>query len=96
MGDLTPEQRAAWQALWDRHTEARTQHPHGTWAQRWLPGVCQHPEVRCVHGDEIIHRGWRRVACLVCGRSLDRDLPPLCWFTGTPHPSGLADEDDCG
>lgn len=86
MGDLTAEQRAAYRALWDRHTLARTG-PYGTWAQRWLPRVCKHPDVRCVHGDEIIARGFRRVACRVCGRSLRRDLPRLCWFTGTPHPS---------
>lgn len=84
MAELTPEQRAAYQALWDRMTEAR-RGPSGTWAQRWLPRVCKHEDTRCVHGDEIIDRGFRRVACRVCGRSLDRPLPPVCWFTGTPH-----------
>lgn len=73
------------QAHWDRMTEARTKHPHGTWSQRWLPWVCEHDEVRCVHGDEIIARGFRRVACLVCGRSLNEPLPRLCWFTGEQH-----------
>ncbi len=73
------------QAQWDRMAEARTEHPHGTWVQRWLPWVCKHDEVRCVHGDEIIARGFRRVACLVCGRSLDRDLPVMCWFSGERH-----------
>lgn len=50
---------------------------------KWL--FCKHENVRCVHGDEIVHRRYRRVACLDCGRSLKRDLPSMCWFTGTIH-----------
>lgn len=84
---LTPEQIAAYQRLWDRMDEARRHYPNGTWAQRWLPGVCTHPEVRCVHGDEILHRGFRRIVCLTCGRALNGNLPPGCWFTGRPHAS---------
>lgn len=52
---------------------------------RWL--TCEHRHVRCVHGDEIIARGCRRVACLDCGRSLDEPLPEICAYTGAPHSS---------
>jgi len=60
-------------------------YPIGTWVQRWIPGVCKHEHVRCVHADEIILRNNRRVACLICGRSLDRPLPDICFFTDRPH-----------
>lgn len=70
-----------------RQDEAYRRAPWGSWAQRWLPGVCQHDHVRCTHGDEIIGRGFRRRVCLVCGRSLRGDLPEMCFFTGEPHPS---------
>lgn len=59
--------------------------PTGSWFQRWIPGICKHPEVRCTHGDEIIHRRYRRRVCMVCGRSLKGPLPVNCFFTGTPH-----------
>ncbi len=84
---MSEDRRADAQQLWARMNEARYDHPHGTWAQRWLPWVCKHDEIRCVHGDEIIHRGFKRVACLVCGRSLDRNLPDVCWFSRTLHKS---------
>lgn len=71
----------------DRQTEAYHGALTGSWAQRWIPGVCRHEQVRCTHGDEIIHRRFRRQVCMVCGRSLDRDLPVECFFTGKPHPS---------
>lgn len=71
----------------DRQDEAYKRGPTGTWAQRWIPGVCRHERVRCTHGDEIIHRRFHRQVCMVCGRSLDRDLPIECFFTGKPHPS---------
>lgn len=70
-----------------RMNEARNCYPNGTWAQRWIPGVCKHEHTRCVHGDEIMHRGWRRTACLTCGRSLKRPLPEMCWFSRKPHAS---------
>lgn len=57
----------------------------GTWAQRWLPSVCKHAEIRCTHGDEIIARRWRRRVCMVCGRSLTGPLPAYCFFTERPH-----------
>jgi predicted secreted Zn-dependent protease len=68
-----------------RMNEAYRQSPSGAWWQRFIPGVCKHDRVRCTHGDEIIARRFRRVACLVCGRSLDRDLPEVCFFTGELH-----------
>lgn len=68
-----------------RQDEAYRRAPYGSWAQRWLPGVCKHRMVRCTHGDEIIHRGFRRRACMVCGRSLPGPLPALCYFAGAPH-----------
>lgn len=61
--------------------------PVGSWRQRWVPGVCKHETVRCTHGDEIIHRRFRRRVCLVCGRSLRGPLPLMCFFTDEPHPS---------
>jgi hypothetical protein len=63
--------------------------PFGSWKERWIPGVCKHDEseVRCTHGDEIIARGWRRRACLRCGRSLRGPLPKGCFFTGKTHTS---------
>lgn len=64
--------------------------PSGSWAQRWLPGVCRHERVRCTHGDEIIGRRFRRRVCLVCGRALKGPLPVECFFTGDPHPSSPA------
>lgn len=70
----------------DRQDEAYKSGPTGSWAQRWLPGVCKHERVRCTHGDEIIGRRFRRRVCLVCGHSLKGDLPFMCFFTGQPHP----------
>ncbi len=69
----------------NRKREAHIRAPWGTWAQRWIPGLCEHRHVRCVHGDEIGLRGDRRRACLVCGHSLPGDLPDECFFTGTTH-----------
>jgi hypothetical protein len=77
-------------ALLRRMDEARTCYPTGTWAQRWVPGVCKHPtdQRRCVHGDEIIARGFARTVCLVCGRGLKKArMPRVCWFTGELHAS---------
>ena len=31
---------------------------------------CRHERVRCIHGDEIVARRWRRIACRDCGRAL--------------------------
>lgn len=61
--------------------------PVGTWAERWIPGVSKHETVRCTHGDEIIHRNWRRRVCMICGRALRGSLPRFCWFSGRDHPS---------
>lgn len=82
--------RLLWFML-DRLDEAYRRGPRGSWVQRWIPGVCRHEQVRCTHGDEIIHRRFRRQVCLVCGRSLDRGLPVECFFTGKPHPSLAAE-----
>lgn len=70
-----------------RLDEAYHHRPSGTWAERWLPGRCEHRVVRCTHGDEIIGRRFRRRVCMVCGRSLKGPLPVECFFTGEPHPS---------
>ncbi len=47
---------------------------------------CQHPERRCIHGDEIVAAGGHRARCLSCGRSL-RELPLVCTHSGMPHAS---------
>lgn len=86
MGDWTPDAKARAQAFWDR-LDAGQRYPTGSWAQRWIPRVCAHDTVRCIHGDEIIARGFRRRLCMTCGRALKGDLPRICWFTRTPHPS---------
>lgn len=86
MADLTAEQRARFQALWDRIGDGQ-RYPTGTWAQRWIPRVCEHDVIRCIHGDEIIACGFRRRLCMTCGRALRGPLPRLCWFSGTPHAS---------
>jgi len=83
---LTQQQKDSAQALWDRIDEGQ-RWPTGTWAQVWIPGVCRHETVRCIHGDEIIARRWRRRLCMVCGRALRGDLPRVCWFSGRVHPS---------
>ena len=59
--------------------------PTGTWAQRWILGVCKHEAVRCTHGDEIIARRFRRRVCFACGRALRGPLPIICFFTDEPH-----------
>lgn len=61
--------------------------PFGSWTQRWIPFVCKHNEdfVRCTHGDEIIHRRYKRRVCMVCGRALKGSLPKICFFTNKPH-----------
>ena len=47
---------------------------------------CKHPNARCVHGDEINHRGGARAACLACGRSLPLErMPQRCYYVGTLH-----------
>jgi hypothetical protein len=89
MGGMSAEGwREDAEALWQRMNDAR-RGPTGTLTQRWIPGVCKHEDVRCVHGDEIIARNFRRAVCLICGRALDRDLPRDCWFSGQPHPSAM-------
>ncbi len=64
--------------------------PSGTWAQRWIPGVCKHPFIRCTHGDEIIHRGFKRRVCMICGRAIQGHIPRECFFTGRDHPGWQA------
>lgn len=59
--------------------------PSGTWAQRWVPFVCKHEKVRCIHGDEIHTYKGRRIKCLVCGRALKGEHPRQCFFNGEPH-----------
>lgn len=49
---------------------------------------CKHERLRCIHGDEIIARKFRRCACLDCGKSLDWPMPDVCFFTGLPHTKG--------
>lgn len=63
--------------------------PTGSWAQRWMPGVCKHARIRCTHGDEINARNGKRRVCMVCGRSLPGPLPVRCFFSplGDVHPS---------
>ncbi|GAB3125844.1 hypothetical protein HNR05_000969 [Leifsonia psychrotolerans] len=53
---------------------------------KWVNAFCKHRHVRCVHGDEIIARGFRRVACLDCDGSLEGPLPQFCYVTGEYHP----------
>lgn len=55
------------------------------WALLIARPWCRHEHVRCIHGDEILARHNRRVACLDCGRSLDWPLPTVCSWTGRPH-----------
>ena len=50
--------------------------------------LCKHARVRCIHGDEIIARRWRRRLCLDCGRALKGPLPEPCYYTGKPHTGG--------
>jgi hypothetical protein len=80
----SPEQDAIARML-AKQWAAYTCGPTGTWTQRWIPGVCKHEAVRCTHGDEIIHRGFRRRVCFACGRALRGPLPVLCFFTDEPH-----------
>lgn len=54
---------------------------------------CEHKNVRCIHGDEIIStvRAWRRptlarVRCLDCGKALyNKPFPIMCYNTGFRH-----------
>jgi hypothetical protein len=46
---------------------------------------CKHPRTRCIHGDEIIARNWRRVCCLDCGAAIDGHLPEYCYYTKEQH-----------
>lgn len=62
--------------------------PVGTWAQRWVPGFCDHELIRCTHGDEIIARNYRRRVCLICNRSFKGPVPSKCFFTGESHTIG--------
>lgn len=80
---MNSEQRVKY--MLDRQNEAYKYCPTGSWFQRWIPRVCKHVEIRCTHGDEIISRKFRRIVCMVCGRSLKGPLPKLCFFTGEPH-----------
>lgn len=57
---------------------------------------CPHINVRCTHGDEIIHRGMKRRVCLDCGWALDGPLPEPCSVTGEPHHSAHIDGDVSG
>lgn len=82
---MTPEQVERVRFMRARQDLAYNVGPVGSWAQRWIPGVCRHASVRCTHGDEIIGRRWRRRVCLLCGRSLRGPLPEPCFFTGEPH-----------
>lgn len=66
--------------------DAGQDYPTGTWAQRWLPRVCKHERVRCIHGDEIIARRFRRRLCMVCGRALKGPLPERCFYSPTNEP----------
>lgn len=61
----------------------------GSWFEIWIPGVCKHEVIRCTHGDEIIARRYRRIACLKCGRSLKGPLPDVCFFTERLHPGNM-------
>jgi hypothetical protein len=84
-------------ALWARMDDAQ-RYPTGTWKQRLLPGWtrwgCKHETVRCIHGDEIIARNFRRRLCMVCGRALKGRLPLRCWFSGRLHPATELRVDD--
>lgn len=85
---MAEDWREGAERLMARMNHARREEPTGTWRQRWVPRVCKHADVRCVHGQEIVDRG-SRVACRVCGGSLRRrPLPEVCWFTGHPHSTG--------
>ena len=54
---------------------------------------CDHPDIRCVHGDEINNssKGFFRVKfararCVTCESYLyDHDLPLVCTVTGRSH-----------
>ena len=46
---------------------------------------CRHEHVRCVHGDEILARKWRRVVCVACGKALKGPLPLVCTVSHRPH-----------
>ena len=76
---------AGWQ-VWECRTCGRTAIPTifgFIWP--WPRCVtCHHERVRCVHGDEIVRRGYARSACLDCGRSL-KPLPDMCWYAGEMH-----------
>lgn len=52
---------------------------------------CKHENVRCIHGDEIWQRRYRRRACLTCGRALKGPLPERCTVSGKPHASFYGD-----
>lgn len=82
---MSDKQREDLLAIMRLQDEARRS-PTGTWAQRWLPWVCKHEQVRCTHGDEIVARNFHRRVCLVCGRALKGDLPETCFFSPTEQP----------
>lgn len=84
---MTDDWREKAQQMIDLQDLAYQRTPVGTWAERWLPGVCKHKAVRCTHGDEIIARRFRRRVCMICGRSLKGPLPEVCFFspTGARH-----------
>lgn len=50
---------------------------------------CRHINTRCIHGDEIVTAGGRRVRCLDCGKPIARPLPIKCHYTGEVHRSYL-------
>lgn len=82
---MNEEHRRQMRLFMERMDTAYERAPFGSWFQRWIPFVCEHQVIRCTHGDEIIHRKWRRRVCLDCGRSLRGPLPDVCFFTGEPH-----------
>lgn len=51
--------------------------------------ACQHDNVRCIHGDEIVGSRYRRRRCLDCGAILKGPLPVVCHYTGQIHDSYL-------
>lgn len=45
---------------------------------------CQHKNIHCIHGDEIILAGYRRSKCMDCPKLFD-SLPKICTTTKQPH-----------
>jgi hypothetical protein len=53
---------------------------------KWMLGLnkCEHKNIRCIHGDEIIAHNWQRSGCLDCF-ALFAELPEQCSVTKRPH-----------